>query len=145
MGRIKVLSEDVARQIAAGEVVERPASVVKELLENAIDASAHRIEINVETAGRKLVEVSDNGPGIPKEDIKRIFERFYRVDKSRSKDRGGIGLGLAIVKHILEAHHQKIWVTSELGKGSSFYFNLVFFYFIVGKLCVEQGSYCCQG
>jgi two-component system phosphate regulon sensor histidine kinase PhoR len=71
-----------------------------------------------------LVEVSDNGPGIPKEDIKRIFERFYRVDKSRSKDSGGIGLGLAIVKHILEAHHQRIWVTSEMGKGSNFYFNL---------------------
>lgn len=70
------------------------------------------------------VEVRDNGPGIPKEDIKRIFERFYRVDKSRSKDKGGIGLGLAIVKHILEAHHQRIWVTSDIGKGSTFYFNL---------------------
>jgi two-component system phosphate regulon sensor histidine kinase PhoR len=70
------------------------------------------------------VEVSDNGPGIPKDDLKRIFERFYRVDKSRSKDRGGIGLGLAIVKHIMEAHHQKIWVTSEIGEGSCFYFNL---------------------
>ncbi len=71
------------------------------------------------------VEVADNGPGIPREDLKRIFERFYRVDKSRSKDHGGIGLGLAIAKHILEAHHQKIWVTSEMGKGSHFYFNLV--------------------
>ncbi len=83
------------------------------------------ISVNIVPASQTIqVVVSDNGPGIPKEDIKRIFERFYRVDKSRSKDRGGIGLGLAIVKHILEAHHQKIWVTSELGKGSSFYFNL---------------------
>lgn len=83
------------------------------------------ISINIVPADQIVrVEVSDNGPGIPKEDIKRIFERFYRVDKSRSKDGGGIGLGLAIVKHILEAHHQKIWVTSEMGKGSNFYFNL---------------------
>jgi two-component system phosphate regulon sensor histidine kinase PhoR len=83
------------------------------------------ISVNIVPASQTIqVVVSDNGPGIPKEDIKRIFERFYRVDKSRSKDRGGIGLGLAIVKHILEAHHQKIWVTSELGKGSSFYFIL---------------------
>jgi two-component system phosphate regulon sensor histidine kinase PhoR len=83
------------------------------------------ISVNIITMDEKvLVEVSDNGPGIPKEDIKRIFERFYRVDKSRSKDSGGIGLGLAIVKHILEAHHQRIWVTSEMGKGSNFYFNL---------------------
>jgi two-component system, OmpR family, phosphate regulon sensor histidine kinase PhoR len=70
------------------------------------------------------IEVKDNGPGIPREDIRRIFERFYRVEKSRSKDKGGIGLGLAIVKHILEAHRQRIWVTSEIGKGSTFYFNL---------------------
>ena len=70
------------------------------------------------------VEIKDNGPGITKEDIKRIFERFYRVDKSRSKDRGGTGLGLAIVKHILEAHRQRIFVSSEIGMGSTFYFNL---------------------
>jgi len=83
------------------------------------------ISVNMVTKDQIVrVEVSDNGPGIPREDLKRIFERFYRVDKSRSKDRGGIGLGLAIVKHILEAHHQKIWVTSEMGKGSRFYFNL---------------------
>jgi two-component system phosphate regulon sensor histidine kinase PhoR len=68
--------------------------------------------------------VQDNGVGIPSEDINRIFERFYRVEKSRAKDRGGIGLGLAIVKHIMEAHNKRILVESEVGIGSSFYFSL---------------------
>ncbi|MDA0314230.1 MAG: ATP-binding protein [Bacteroidetes bacterium] len=70
------------------------------------------------------VEIKDNGPGIPPEDLKRIFERFYRVEKSRSKGKGGTGLGLAIVKHILEGHKSKISVTSVLGQGSIFSFEL---------------------
>ncbi len=71
-----------------------------------------------------LVDVSDNGIGIDKRDIPRLFERFYRVDKSRSKEQGGTGLGLAICKHIIEAHEQKINVSSQYGKGSSFSFTL---------------------
>lgn len=70
------------------------------------------------------VDVKDTGPGIPPEDLKRIFERFYRVEKSRSKGKGGTGLGLAIVKHILEGHKSKISVTSVVGKGSIFSFEL---------------------
>ena len=70
------------------------------------------------------VFVKDNGRGIPPEDIERIFERFYRVEKSRSKNKGGTGLGLAIVKHILEAHQTKVNVTSEVGVGSIFSFTL---------------------
>ncbi len=68
--------------------------------------------------------VKDNGRGIPPEDIERIFERFYRVEKSRSKNKGGTGLGLAIVKHILEAHQTKVNVISEVGVGSTFSFTL---------------------
>jgi two-component system, OmpR family, phosphate regulon sensor histidine kinase PhoR len=68
--------------------------------------------------------VKDNGKGIPPEDLKRIFERFYRVDKSRNREMGGTGLGLAIVKHILEGHKSKISVSSILGKGSVFSFEL---------------------
>ncbi|MFC2125962.1 sensor histidine kinase, partial [Bacteroidota bacterium] len=70
------------------------------------------------------VSVKDNGMGIPPGDINRIFERFYRVDKSRSKDTGGTGLGLSIVKHILEAHNQSVSVESAVGEGSIFTFKL---------------------
>jgi len=71
-----------------------------------------------------LIEVADNGPGIDKEHLPRLFERFYRVDKSRSRDAGGTGLGLAIVKHIVEAHGQTINVRSTKGTGSTFSFTL---------------------
>jgi two-component system phosphate regulon sensor histidine kinase PhoR len=71
-----------------------------------------------------LIEVGDNGIGIGEEHLPRLFERFYRVDKGRSREQGGTGLGLSIVKHILEAHHQTIKVKSTLGEGSTFSFNL---------------------
>lgn len=71
-----------------------------------------------------LIEVSDDGIGVPKKDLPRLFERFYRVDKSRSRDAGGTGLGLAIVKHIIEAHKQTINVRSTEDIGSTFGFTL---------------------
>lgn len=71
-----------------------------------------------------LVEVADDGVGIPESEIPRLFERFYRVDKSRSRNEGGTGLGLAIVKHILDAHGQSINVRSQEGVGSTFSFTL---------------------
>ena len=71
-----------------------------------------------------LVEVSDNGIGIDEKHMKYIFDRFYRVDESRSRDRGGSGIGLAIVKHIIEAHSQVISVRSTVGEGSTFGFSL---------------------
>ena len=71
-----------------------------------------------------LIEVTDNGLGIEQKDIPRIFERFYRVDKSRSREQGGTGLGLAIVKHVIEAHNQTINVRSTPGRGTSFAFTL---------------------
>ncbi len=71
-----------------------------------------------------LVEVSDDGEGIDQVHLPRLFERFYRVDKSRSREAGGNGLGLAIVKHIIEAHSQTINVRSANGKGTTFGFTL---------------------
>ncbi|WP_418982892.1 sensor histidine kinase [Alistipes sp.] len=71
-----------------------------------------------------LIEVEDNGSGIGREDLPRVFERFYRTDKGRSREQGGTGLGLAIVKHIIEAHGERITVRSEVGAGSTFSFTL---------------------
>src|SRR3979490_1813672 len=75
MGRIHVLSETVANKIAAGEVVERPASVVKELLENSLDAGSARIKISVEAGGKKFIQITDNGCGMVRDDAMLAFER----------------------------------------------------------------------
>ena len=85
MGRIRVLSDQVANQIAAGEVVERPASVVKELLENAVDAGATRIRIDIEGGGRKLIRIVDNGCGMVRDDAMLAFER-HATSKLRTAD-----------------------------------------------------------
>ena len=71
-----------------------------------------------------MVRITDNGEGIAKEHLPRLFERFYRVDRNRSRIKGGSGLGLAIVKHIIEAHKEKIFVESSPGIGSEFSFTL---------------------
>ena len=85
MGRIRILSDQVANQIAAGEVVERPASVVKELLENSLDAGATRIRIEVEAGGRKLIRIIDNGCGMMRDDALLAFER-HATSKLRTSD-----------------------------------------------------------
>ena len=74
--------------------------------------------------GGEEVWVEDDGLGIPIESRASVFERFYRVDRARSRDAGGTGLGLAIVKHIVQAHGGEVWVNSELEKGSTFRFTL---------------------
>jgi two-component system phosphate regulon sensor histidine kinase PhoR len=73
---------------------------------------------------RSLVIVEDTGEGIPAQHLDRLFERFYRVDRARSRDMGGTGLGLAIVKHLTRAHGGEVSVSSELGKGSTFTIEL---------------------
>jgi two-component system, OmpR family, phosphate regulon sensor histidine kinase PhoR len=105
----------------------RIRQVIINLVENAVKYGNEGGQITVSLSFDKdqvQVAVKDDGPGIPEEHLKRIFERFYRVEKSRSKDKGGSGLGLAIVKHIIEAHQSKVHVTSKLGKGTTFVFRL---------------------
>src|SRR5438270_13586291 len=86
MGRIRILSDNVANKIAAGEVVERPASVVKELLENALDAGATEIRVDVENAGRRLIRIRDNGAGMLRDDALLAFERHGTSKISDVKD-----------------------------------------------------------
>ena len=106
---------------------QRVHQVLVNLLDNAIKytpAGSHvQVSAGVDNNFLKVC-VADNGPGIATEHLARIFERFYRVDKARSRELGGTGLGLAIVKHIIQAHGGKVWVESELEKGSRFFFTL---------------------
>jgi two-component system phosphate regulon sensor histidine kinase PhoR len=105
----------------------RIRQVLTNLVVNSVtygkDGGETRIKLS-DTGKNIQIEVSDNGIGIAKEHLPRLFERFYRVDKSRSREQGGTGLGLAIVKHIIEAHDQKINVMSTEGSGSVFAFML---------------------
>lgn len=101
--------------------------VLTNLIDNAVKYSPVGGKVTMavsEQAEGILFEVIDTGLGIPEQELKRIFERFYRVDKGRSRKLGGTGLGLAIVKHILETHGSQIKVDSTLGRGSRFYFTL---------------------
>jgi two-component system, OmpR family, phosphate regulon sensor histidine kinase PhoR len=106
---------------------DRLRQVFLNLLDNAIKYTQAGCQIRISARpvnGDVEVCVADNGPGIAPEHLPRIFERFYRVDKARSRELGGTGLGLAIVKHIVQAHGGRVWAESELEKGSRFYFTL---------------------
>lgn len=107
--------------------IERIEQVLTNLVVNAINHSSRKAKVIVsfQSVGNCIkTTVKDNGIGIKPEHLDRVFERFYRVDKSRSRTNGGSGLGLSIVKHILEAHDQKIHVKSEFTKGTEFSFML---------------------
>lgn len=107
---------------------ERVEQVLTNLLVNSLKYGKQdgTTEVSLENIvkNKLLVRVTDNGEGILKENLPRIFERFYRVDKSGSRKEGGSGLGLSIVKHIVEAHSEKIYVESQFGIGSEFSFTL---------------------
>ena len=107
---------------------EKIQQVLTNLIVNAIKYGHEdgTIEVSIEdlVKSKVIIRITDNGEGIAKEHIPRLFERFYRVDKSGSRKEGGSGLGLSIVKHIIEAHGEKIYVESVLGVGSEFSFTL---------------------
>lgn len=107
---------------------EKIRQVLTNLLVNSIkygnDNGTTEVSVEDLVRNKVIVRVTDNGDGIPKEHIPRLFERFYRVDQSGSRKEGGSGLGLAIVKHVIEAHGEKIYVESVLDVGSEFSFTL---------------------
>lgn len=107
---------------------ERIRQVLINLVDNAIKYGKPdgvvSIEVLRQNGKKALIRVMNEGPGIAKEHLPRLFERFYRIDKSRSREKGGTGLGLAIVKHLIEAHREKITVESDTEKGSIFTFTL---------------------
>lgn len=107
---------------------EKVQQVVTNLVVNSIKYGKEdgTTEISVEDLvnNKVIIRVMDNGDGIEKQHIPRLFERFYRIDKSGARSEGGSGLGLSIVKHIIEAHDEKLYVESQVGKGSEFSFTL---------------------
>ena len=122
------LNNEVANHLEVLADADRLQQVLFNLIDNAIKYG--RAEGGVWITATALDDhtiqtcVRDNGPGIPSESVERVFERFYRVDKARSREQGGTGLGLAIVKHIIQSHRGEVWVQSDLGRGSSFFFTL---------------------
>lgn len=135
---LEMKAENKNIKIYYGKTYDRPIytfadknqiqKLITNLLSNAIKygyANTGKIKISFFDMDKNhLIEVTDNGPGINKEDLPRIFERFYRTEKARSRELGGTGLGLAIVKHIVEAHKQTIYTRSTIGIGTTFGFTL---------------------
>lgn len=122
------LSNEIPAELQARADSDRLEQVLFNLVENAIKygRAQGKVSIGGELNSDSQVKmwVQDDGPGIPPESRDRIFERFYRVDRARSRETGGTGLGLSIVKHIVQAHGGEVWVKSELGHGTTFFFTL---------------------
>lgn len=123
-----VLSNRVPADLVAWADGDRLQQVLFNLVDNAIKygTPAGHVEVVALPSEKDfvLLSVQDDGPGIPPESKDRVFERFYRVDKARSREQGGTGLGLSIVKHIVQCHGGRVWVESEPGKGAKFFFTL---------------------
>lgn len=123
-----VLQNQIPESICVRADGARLQQVFFNLTENAIKYGKVQGSVVLSARDRALgqveVSVSDDGPGIPPEAQSRIFERFYRVDRARSRETGGTGLGLSIVKHIVQAHGGEVWLQSAPQKGSTFYFSL---------------------
>jgi len=121
-----MLRNDVSPDVIVNADERRLEQMLTNLIENAIKFSREngRVTISHVAGARDQILVQDNGDGIPAQHLERLFERFYRVDRARSREMGGTGLGLAIVKHLARLHGGEVTVTSELGKGSTFTIQL---------------------
>jgi len=125
--KIKLSVQNEIDDIYVNADKKRIAQVLTNLLNNSITYGEENGETTISIIvidELVTIEVSDNGIGIDEEHLPRLFERFYRVEKSRNRHKGGTGLGLAIVKHIIDSHNQKISVKSSIGSGSQFTFSL---------------------
>ena len=120
------LKNDVAPEVVVHADVRRLEQMLTNLIDNGVKFSREHgtVTISHEAGVRDKILVHDNGEGIPAQHLERLFERFYRVDRARSRDMGGTGLGLAIVKHLALLHGGEVTVISELGKGSTFIIHL---------------------
>ena len=125
---IQVKSYEIIRDYPVNSIwveidTDKMTQVIDNILNNAIKYSPDggKITVSMKTTDTQLiVSISDQGLGIPKKDLPLIFDRFYRVDKARSRAQGGTGLGLSIAKEIVKQHNGFIWAKSEYGKGSTF-------------------------
>jgi two-component system phosphate regulon sensor histidine kinase PhoR len=126
--RKTALENNIAAQTFVWADANRLQQVLFNLVDNAIKYGKAEGCVKVsarDSAGQKTeVSVADDGPGIPPDATERVFERFFRVDRARSRESGGTGLGLAIVKHIVQAHGGEVWVQTQLQKGACFFFTL---------------------
>lgn len=120
------LKNNVEPEVMVYADERRLEQMLTNLIDNGIKFSREHgtVTISYESGTRDQISVQDNGDGIPSQHLERLFERFYRVDRARSRDMGGTGLGLAIVKHLALLHRGEVTVTSELGKGSTFTIHL---------------------
>jgi two-component system phosphate regulon sensor histidine kinase PhoR len=127
-GKNITLQNKVPEELKARADADRLQQVLFNLVENAIKYGRAEGTVSIggedNSSGRAELWVKDDGPGIPQDAMERVFERFYRVDRARSRETGGTGLGLSIVKHIVQAHGGEVWVRSDLGQGATFYFTL---------------------
>ena len=121
---------ELVNEVDSGVVVQADARRLERMVTNLIDngikfgGEGAKVKVRYESNSKDKIFVEDNGEGIPSQHLDRLFERFYRVDRARSRDMGGTGLGLAIVKHLALLHGGEVTVVSELGKGTSFTIHL---------------------
>ncbi|MEG0628736.1 cell wall metabolism sensor histidine kinase WalK [Enterococcus viikkiensis] len=125
--KYRIIREFTERDLWVEIDTDKIMQVIDNIMNNAIKYSPDggKIEVHLmETHNNVVLGISDEGLGIPKKDLEKVFERFYRVDKARARKQGGTGLGLAISKEVMKAHQGQIWVESVEGKGSTFYISL---------------------